>query len=43
MTNDGYALADVAFEPERGRLDILEKLNDPASIAWLTRLGICAG
>lgn len=43
MTSDGYALADVAFEPERERLDILESLNDPASVAWLTRLGISEG
>ena len=43
MTSDGYALADVAFEPERGRLDILESLNDPATISWLTRLGISEG
>ena len=43
MTSDGYALADVAFEPERERLDILESLNDPASVAWLTRLGISDG
>lgn len=43
MTSDKYVMADVAFDTERGRLDILESLNDPASVAWLTQLGISEG
>ncbi len=43
MTSNKYVLADVAFDTERGRLNTLESLNDPASIEWLTRLGISKG
>ena len=43
MTSDKYVMADAAFDTERRRLDILESLNDPASVAWLTQLGISEG
>ena len=43
MTSDKYVMADVAFDTERERLDILETLNDPATFAWLAQLGISKG
>jgi len=43
MTTDKYLLADVAFATERERLEILERLIDPATFAWPTRLGISEG